>query len=95
VGKIVGKFEVKRINQDTPQMLWNKYSDCAGIVESEFFEYFKGVDSGYAIEIKNFQPCEPFNAEALIPNFQPPQSYIYVPKKEENANKLTDFLNDS
>jgi predicted transcriptional regulator len=89
----VGTFEVKKVHHDTPQMLWKKYQDCAGIIESEFFEYFKGVTSGYAIEIKNFQPCKPFDAATLIPDFQPPQSYIYVPKKEEPPNKLSEFYN--
>jgi predicted transcriptional regulator len=82
---------VKNIKQDTPKMLWNKFSNCAGIIESEFFNYFEGAESGYAIEITNFKSCEPFNPEILIPDFQPPQSYVYVPKKKENS-KLTDFF---
>jgi type I restriction enzyme, S subunit len=92
VGKIVGTFEVKRVIEDTPRMLWTKFKDCAGIGERDFFEYFEGADSGFAVEIENFNEEKiPYDAEKLIPGFQPPQSFIYVPKKEKESSKLSDF----
>ena len=92
VCKIVGTFEVKRIFEDTPKMLWARFKEHAGINERDFFAYFEGKPSGYAIEINNFMPNEPYEPDRLIPNFQPPQSFVYVPKKEKENSKLTDFL---
>ena len=90
--KIVGTFEVKRVFEDTPKMLWSRFKDCSGINEAEFFEYFEGVGSGFAIEIKNFKVEKPFEPEKLVPDFQPPQSFVYVPKKEKENSKLSDYL---
>lgn len=93
IGKIVGTFEVKRIYADTPKMLWAKYKDAAGIGETEFFDYFEGLKSGFAIEVKNVQSCKPpFDPRLLMPNFEPPQSYLYLPKKKKESSKLSDFM---
>lgn len=63
VGKIVGTFEVKKIIEDTPKMLWAKFKDAAGIEEADFFSYFEGVETGFAIEIKNAQFVEPYDPQ--------------------------------
>jgi type I restriction enzyme S subunit len=95
VGKIVGTFEVKRIIEDIPKILWTRFKDGAGIDEKEFFSYFEGVKTGFAIEIKNVRELEPYDPKLLISDFEPPQSYIYVPKKKEECTKLLDFIGSS
>lgn len=77
--RIVGAFEIDRIHEATPSRLWSRYRALAGISESAFFEYFEGVDRGYAIGISRvhkFSPTiDPYKA---LPGFVPPQSFRYL-----------------
>ena len=78
---IVGKINVEDIIEDTPQKLWNNFSEFAGINHHDFFEYFKGKERGYAIKIKEFEPFNaPINPYKENPKFTPPQSFAYISK---------------
>ncbi|WP_407355488.1 restriction endonuclease subunit S [Methanolobus sp. WCC5] len=80
VQKIVASFEIAGIIEDSPQKLWDKCRKHAGILEEDFFEYFKNSDIGYAIEIKNLEKLsEPIDPYLLEKDFKPPQSYCYLP----------------
>jgi predicted transcriptional regulator len=86
VQKIIGKFKIGKILEDSPERLWEQLSDCAGIEEKDFFEYFHGKTKGFAIEITDFIVFEtPIDPKILDPNFVPPQSYSYV--KDSFFNK--------
>jgi len=77
VKKIVGRFTVKSILEDSPKALWENYGDLSGLHETEFFEYFDGAEKGFAIEIAKAETLMPIDPKNLIPNFCPPQSYRY------------------
>lgn len=90
VKKIVGTFSVKSIIENNPKVLWDNYRDFSCLKETEFFNYFDGMEKGFAIEIKDVRTFKPFNPEVLIPNFYPPQSYRYV-KTEECVQQISDL----
>ncbi|AKB32341.1 Type I restriction-modification system, specificity subunit S [Methanosarcina siciliae HI350] len=80
VKKIVASFEIARIIADSPQKLWDKCQKYGGISETDFFDYFKNSDIGYAIEITNLNEfSEPINPYKMKKDFRPPQSYCYLP----------------
>jgi predicted transcriptional regulator len=69
---------VKRIHQLPVKELWSMTKEHAGISEDRFFEYFKGKDQGYAIEIGNVDRfAEPLSLKANY-GVNPPQSFVYV-----------------
>lgn len=77
--RIVGKFKIGKIIEDTPKRLWEKFEDSAGIIEEDFFEYFNGKTKGFAIEIVDFVLFdEPIDPKSLDPDFVAPQSYLYI-----------------
>lgn len=79
-------FEVKQIISDTPENLWARFRKSAGISESEFFAYYDGRSTGYAISIKNLtvlkRPIDPYKH---FKKFTPPQSFMYVPERRSSA----------
>ncbi len=79
IKKIIGKFKIGKIIEDSPERLWKNVKDAAGISDEEFFAYFEGKNIGYAIEIVDFVLFDvPIDPKLLDPNFVPPQSYLYI-----------------
>lgn len=79
---IVASFELGEIISGTPEKVWMDCKEFAGIAEDAYFDYFNERDHAYSIKIKNLQIFkEPVRPSKLIPNFNPPQSYMYVDKK--------------
>lgn len=77
--KIVAKFTPAKVIEDSPEKLWKKYKKTAGINQEDFFEYFAGKASGYAIAIDSLQVFDhPINPSDVLENFTPPQSFRYV-----------------
>ncbi|WP_407381587.1 hypothetical protein [Methanobrevibacter sp.] len=76
--KIVGYFEFTGYVEDTPNNLWNNYSDAAGISKESFFDYFKGKDTGFAIRIDNLNIFTHPIDVGTLDNFRAPQSFCYV-----------------
>ena len=88
VQKVVGVFEVADVIQDSPDELWNRYEDVAG-VELEFYQqYFLSRDTGIAIEVGDVIPLEePILLSDIDQTYRPPQSYRYI-ESEKVANLL-------
>ena len=80
VKKIIAIVDIDGVLSDSPQKLWEQCHEDAGISEREFFNYFKKLDTGYAIKISNIQefasPIDPYH---LDEDFRPPQSFYYLP----------------
>ena len=76
---IVGIIQVRDILEAPPTVLWSQCKQNAGIKEKAFFEYFKGKNKGFAIEIKDYikfeSPIDPYKVNS---DFTPPQSYAYL-----------------
>lgn len=73
--KIVGSAKVRKIVEDSPENLWEKYQTVAGISKEKFFEYFEGKIKGYALELfdVSYIPEE----EQKTPDYIP-QSFCYL-----------------
>ncbi len=78
IKKIVGYFELKKIINGSPIEVWEKCSQYGGIEEKDFFEYYKGKDKAYSLQIDNLaifnKPICPYT---LFEKFTPPQSFMY------------------
>ena len=85
IQKIVGKFTLSLVIEDHPEELWNRCKDYAGVDEKEFFSYFEGKNSGYAIKIREITEFVPsIDPQKIKSDFKPPQSFRYI----ENITNL-------
>jgi predicted transcriptional regulator len=79
VGTVVGAFAVGRLDCASPDDLWTKFQDVAGIGSDEFARYFGEAEMGYALQIDEVFPAE--GDWDLLADFgvsRPPQSFQYV-----------------
>lgn len=78
ISKVIGEFMVGEILSNTPEDLWKKTMNYAGVDKNFYDRYFAGRDVGHAIEVKNARryrkPKElnDFNVK------QAPQSFVYI-----------------
>lgn len=90
VGRIVGEFQIKRIHQDSPQSLWSKTQEFAGVDSVFFRDYFHGRESGYAIEIGHVSQYEnPIDPRKAFEKFTAPQSFCYFREPSESDAVLS------
>ncbi len=91
VKRIIGSFSIKAILHERPQDLWKVTKASAGICKEDFFEYFKRVEKGYAIEIDGVVPFKtPLDPSDVIPDFTAPRSFRYVPDSLDTGKSCTD-----
>ena len=87
--KIVACFHPGRIVQGSPDYLWEQFWDVSGLNETEFFEYFSGKETGYAIRIDELEKfAEPIDPYDMFERFVPPQSFCYVDYTSDQGNLL-------
>lgn len=92
IKKIVGYFEVEEILENSPEVIWNRCKEDAGISREGFFEYFEGTEKAYAIEIQNpVKFPEPIDPYEKIQDFTPPQSFQYITDTEIFSKRLTKY----
>jgi predicted transcriptional regulator len=79
-GKVVGEFEIENIIKDCPKNIWKETKDYSGISKKFFNEYFKGRDTGFAIQIKEFIKYEtPMDLNYFDKTIKAaPQSFCYI-----------------
>ena len=85
VKRIVGAFSIKNILEKHPEQLWGECKDFSGIDEGDFFDYFRGKNKGFAIEIGDVEVFDPINPKDINPDFIPPQSFCYTDKHWANV----------
>lgn len=80
IGMVVGEFKIGDILVDSPELLWNKTKDVAGIDEEAYRCYFKNKDKGFAIEISSvLRYDQAICLSELNPKIKTaPQSFIYL-----------------
>jgi predicted transcriptional regulator len=79
VGKVVGFFRVREIEEAQPSELWSQYGNIAGIDAERFSNYFDGVSSGCAIHVD--YACallEPVSLDLIARGITPPQGLRYL-----------------
>jgi len=74
---VVGEFVIEDIIKKDLDLLWKITNKYAGINEDYFWQYFKGVEFGYALKIGKLNLYEnPIKIERF--GLKPPQSYLYL-----------------
>ena len=77
--RIVGEFIIGKVLEDTPNKIWSRTCNQAGITKEYFDEYYKNRITACALEIKCFRlydvQINPYN---VLDGFTPPQSFCYV-----------------
>lgn len=87
---IVAFIEIDSIIKDSPEIVWKKTKQYAGISEDFFMRYFSNHQDAYAIKIKAAHELQaPKPLTDLKDNICAPQSYIYLKEsKKELYHKL-------
>lgn len=80
VRKIVGIAYIKKVHQGSATALWRLSKEMGGgVSRRDLYDYFRGKEVGFAIEIESVLPCSiPLDPEVCLPNFTPPQSFTYL-----------------
>lgn len=75
---IVGEFDVAGVIEAPISELWRKTSAGAGITQAVFQDYFRGRESGFAIQVGSVrifdEPIDLANSMGL----KAPQSFLYL-----------------
>lgn len=88
VAMIVGEFDVEEIISGSPDDVWFKTKEKAGITREFYDSYFARRNSAYALRIGRTCPYEqPVSPTEMFENFVAPQSYMYVPNVGEATER--------
>ncbi|HIP26589.1 MAG TPA: ASCH domain-containing protein [Flavobacteriaceae bacterium] len=88
--KIVARFEILKIHNDTPKNIWNKFKDKSGVSEEEYSNYVNSLNYGriYAIEIENLQVFQRFlSLDEVDEEIFAPQKFKYLHNSQVEAIK--------
>ena len=88
-----GGFRVGEVWAGTPQDIWNRVSEWAGVDKNDFDAYYAGQSVAYALEITDvWEYANPPGLATLrgqFYNFIVPQSWRYVtPEEHESFNEM-------
>lgn len=78
IAKVVGEADVETILIDTPDNIWKKTKDQAGINQQFFYEYYKGRTQAVAYKLSNVQK---YDSPRLLEEYGvkcAPQSFCYL-----------------
>ncbi|MYM87979.1 ASCH domain-containing protein [Rugamonas sp. FT82W] len=80
-GKVVGEFEIAQIISDTPNKIWSRTKEGAGISRRYFDEYFAGKALAHAIQVRTVKRyARPRALGTVLPSGIAPQSFCYIKK---------------
>lgn len=81
---IVAFIYIESIIKDTPEVVWSKTKNHAGISKEFFINYFANHHDSYAIKFKTVLTLkEPKPLTCLGDNICAPQSYTYLKETDE------------
>ena len=83
VMKIVGFFEVTKIDKGSPQTVWRRYGKLGSTDEAFFFSYYGSRKSAIAISIGEVTKLErPLSLSEFHESVRPPQSFRYLSRAD-------------
>ena len=89
---LVASAKVSRIEAATPEGLWPRVREAAGMSRAEYLAYFAGAERASAIwleQVRAFESPLPLRQmRQRWPWFRPPQSYCYVRATFEAAGAM-------
>lgn len=80
-GAIIGHARIRAVHALPIREIWEKFSEIALINESDFWEYYSGLEQGFAIEIIDplrFHVPITLNEMRSKYKINPPQSYMFL-----------------
>lgn len=79
VQRVIGTFEVDGVDNEPPDVLWDRYSHVGGIDRDAYDRYFSGCTSAYAIKVRRpvTLPAPVLLAE-VRQGLRAPQSFQYL-----------------
>jgi predicted transcriptional regulator len=87
-----GGFRVGEVWTGTPQDIWDKVSEWAGVEKDDFDAYYAGQSIAYALEITEvWEYANPPGLSTLrsrFDNFIVPQSWRYVKPEEHQSFRM-------
>lgn len=91
VQHVIGVFRVGLVDAAAPAELWERYEQVAGVTREEFFSYYGGRQTGYAINILDVVDLPfPLRLDEFSPRLTPPQSIVYL--RDDQAQRLAAYL---
>lgn len=79
ISRVVGRFTIEDIYQDTPSKLWTKTKGLAGVTKDMFDSYFKDRATAFAIKVSDpIRFVQPQPLSKYITSNVPPQSFCYI-----------------
>jgi predicted transcriptional regulator len=78
VRKVVGELEIEYILCLQTSRLWNETRYFSGVTKKLFLDYFRDVEYGYAIKIKQYIHYPIPQDLKTRYNISPPQSFRYI-----------------
>ena len=79
--KIVGKFQIEKVIEDTPENIWKKCQKYSGVLKKEFFNYVYSFnyDKIYAIKVKRIEVfSNPLLLSDVLNGMYAPQRFKYL-----------------
>ena len=82
VGCVAGYATVGTTHTMSPAQLWRRFGSCSGLERTEFFDYFAGAKSAFALSLKDAQvlpnPVSLAGLREASGGFQPPQFFSRI-----------------
>lgn len=87
--RITGSAGIEGIIEGNKEEIWEKCFLYSGMAEKDFFEYFQGVKTGFAIEMKDILKfAKPIDPHEIFNEFIPPQSFCYMEKDLTDSGNI-------
>jgi predicted transcriptional regulator len=82
VGSVLGQAVVAATHTLTPNQIWRRFGSCSGLGRAEFFGYFEGLNTAFALELKDVRKLrEGVSLDTLrdaSSGFHPPQFFTRI-----------------
>lgn len=79
VCRVIGKFEVEEIYSASPEEVWVRAKEVAGVSQEMFKRYFSGRELAHAIKVrKPVRFARPKPLSQYLKSNVPPQSFCYL-----------------
>jgi predicted transcriptional regulator len=90
VQRVVGWFEVTRVERDHPSRLWRRHGRATAVSRKEFNTYFEGAREGTAISVGRVVALDEPLQLGVLGAMAPPQSHRYL--DESLVSRLLDLV---
>ncbi len=84
---------IESVTQAPLGLLWQTARDSASVSRSEFYEYFRGLDCGIALHLRQIEPLSSSigldRLREVWQGFHPPQGYRYLAESDLAALGLS------